>query len=322
MHAEQRQVELWPYLLAGVCILIAVVLVAGLAVYAARKSGRIVATLYVIGFALFALALLTLGYTFVTGPPLLLAVVVTPLFAGATAAMAFYRRFTGGRAQGHGDHGALSGVGGASAGTRPAAGPWFAPVWLLASMVGSAAAGVGLLLSFFGQLVLFGALVGGVQALTLFRYLHGAGVWVLASFLGWVCGSVVAALFASTGFLSAGGWVGLALAQGLALLMTAFSAPGRRLRLRRPVLAWFPVAIVGGVLAGVLGSLVGTRLNPDSILPGEPQGGLWYELAPTLAGATVAGAVYGIVTAPVLVWLLHTLAWTLQAGNEDSDAST
>jgi hypothetical protein len=200
-------------------------------------------------------------------------------------------------------------------------------LWVLASLLGGAAGGVGLILSFFGQLVLFGGIVGLAQTFALLPYLRGAWVWAVASFFGWIAGSLLGAFdylylpkgLANSEFLFfAAGWCGMAIAQGVVLLITVLSSEppagqGRR-ALLLPALAWFPMGLLGGAVAGAA-SLTGTFLpSASGGMFGGQSGGILYDLAPSIAAEAAAGAIYGAATGTVLVWLLRALAGTTPCG--------
>lgn len=203
-------------------------------------------------------------------------------------------------------------------GTRPDG--WFLVLWALASAVGGTLGGFGLILSFFGQLILFGMLVGVVQTLALLLHrVSGAWLWIPASFFGWVLGSSVGAfdyLFLPEGmtntasFAFIAGWSGLAVAQGLVLVYMVLSRGSGSENSRRrvlPVLTWFPVSILGGVLAGISSGALAAWMVSKGGLFGESGRGLLYQMAPSIIAEAIAGLIYGLLTGAVLLWLLRSL---------------
>ena len=58
--------------------------------------------------------------------------------------------------------------------------------WVLGSAVGGFIGGLGYVAEFAGELIFFGGLLSIAQWIVLRRYLWHAGVWVVASFFGWI----------------------------------------------------------------------------------------------------------------------------------------
>ena len=177
--------------------------------------------------------------------------------------------------------------------------------WVLASTVGGAVGGLGFVLQFFGQLVLFGGVLGLAQWLVLLRYLERAGWWVSASFFGWFAGSVAGMLAtpatagasATTGLmLGFGAWAGLGAFQGLALYGLLGAVPGRR----KLVSLWLAVSVIGGVVAEVVAYLASTALPEEAAADLLPKG-----LAAIVLGHAGAGAVYGAATGVALAEVLR-----------------
>lgn len=310
----QTQVALWPYLLTGVLTVALVALLLILGVYLARKlqNPRI---LDYIRLALGLLTIVALGYSFVRGPLALLGMVAAPAFIGAMLVSGLYRDWNRSRESAPRDTGESS-----DPGEVPRPDDWFLVLWAFASAVGGTLGGFGLILSFFGQLILFGLLVGVAQTLVLLLHrVSGAWLWIPASFFGWILGSSISAfdsLFlpedatntVSSPFIF--GWGGLAVAQGLTLIYLVLSNgpdPENRRRSVLPVLAWFPAGILGGVLAGISSGALAAWMFSEGGLFGESGRGLLYQMAPGIIAGAGAGLVYGLLTGTVLLWVLRSL---------------
>lgn len=314
----QRQVETWPYFLAGAITVLLVALLLVSAAFLARRLDSV----RILGYTrlvMVSLAVAAFVYSIVAGPLLMLGMLAAPTFVGALFASALYR----GRRRSEQTEATAQAAQRESyseGGGRPDA--WFVVLWALASAVGGALGGFGLILSFFGQLILFGLLVGMVQTFALLLHrVSGAWLWIPASFFGWILGSFVGALdylllppgMANTpSLLFIGSWVSLALAQGLVLVFVVLSqGSGTNNRTRRtlPLLSWFPAGIVGGVLAGILGSFLGMWLTSEESLFGASGQGILYQMTPVIISQAVAGLIYGLATGVILMWLLRSLGY-------------
>lgn len=177
----QTQVEIWPYLLAGALTvaLVALAVVLGACLARRLQSSRILCH---IRLALTLLTIVAVGYSFVAGPISLLGLVAAPAFIGALLASGLYRGWDRSEENGSVSRGAQESRDYNRGDTGPDG--WFIVLWALASAVGGTLGGFGLILSFFGQLILFGLLVGVVQTLALILHrVSGAWFWIPASLL-------------------------------------------------------------------------------------------------------------------------------------------
>lgn len=211
--------------------------------------------------------------------------------------------------------------------------------WVLASAAsGVILAPVSEPLEVLGGLLLPGAVLGAGQALVLRRYLpyspteaiSVAGMWVVASSIGWVAGWLVfilirisarltgvpeiarqvGSLFAQltgtetarTQVLEIVIWVTFAFFQGAALALASFALGHRRTLLPLAVL-WVPAGTIGGALALAGSSTV--------VAAAFPVGGfdLFFDrILPGIVGRTTAGALYGAATGVVLAMIARRSA--------------
>ena len=128
---------------------------------------------------------------------------------------------------------------------------------------------------------------GILQWLLLRRLISRAGWWVLASFVGIILTGTTGCLVALIAGIDAG-WV-----MGVSVYGTVLGAL-QSLVLRGLVMAsyWWVVGnTTGWIMAGLVLGLVSSILDPSG------------KMTPVVAWA-IFGALYGVITGPVLVWLL------------------
>ena len=164
--------------------------------------------------------------------------------------------------------------------------------WMLASILGwSLASPLGLT----GDILVNGSIAvatGGIgtgilQWLLLRRLISRAGWWVLASSVGIILAGTTGCLVALIAGIDAG-WV-----VGVSVYGTVLGVL-QSLVLRRLVMGsnwWVLGSTTGWIMAGLVFGLVSSILDPSGRMP------------PVVAWA-IFGVLYGVITGPVLVWLL------------------
>ena len=170
--------------------------------------------------------LATIAYSFLAGPLVLLILAAPLAFGAAVLHVLLY---------GNTD----SNIDPSSSILREGPRAWSVlPWWMIGCAVGGFVGGLGYVAQFLGDRILFGGLLGTAQWLILQRYFRWAGLWVVASFFGWIVGqvatifvegafpSVVDAVFEATGSEILGYavfdplvWAVFGLVQGLVFLL-------------------------------------------------------------------------------------------------------